>query len=153
MSWGTHAAFRVSQFLIWLDVLFHQLGQGFVLPSQLGLELFSPSGLAVTLRPPPLALKCRCSVFEELLLSAVEDHRLEMLLVADRRYVHLLDPVPFQDDDLFLRAMVFAVCGAQASLRLESCYPKTGKTAFPTEAGHLIQLVSCYIPYLHRMTQ
>ena len=42
----------------------------------------------------------------------------------------------FQDEDLLLGAIVFAVSDAQAFLRLELCYPKTGKTPFPTEAEH-----------------
>jgi len=60
-----------------------------------------------------LALECSRSVFKELLPPAIEDGRLEMIFITDRRDGHLIEQVLSQDDDLFFGAIVFAVYGAQ----------------------------------------
>jgi hypothetical protein len=64
-----------------------------------------------------LALKCRRSVFEELLLLPVEDRRLQMILITDRRDRNLFSQVLFQDDDLFFRAVMFTNSPTQVLLR------------------------------------
>jgi len=91
-------------------VLFHQLGQHFVLPLQLGLQegdaLLAGFHLLVGARRRS---EGRGPVFKELLQPAIEDRGVELMFVAQSGYRNLLDQVPAENGDLLLRGVMLAL--------------------------------------------
>ena len=88
-------------------MLFHQLGQDFVLGLELLLQGSDAALLTIQLLAGPgLALKGSGTVLEELLEPAVENRRLQVELLAEIRNRHLLHQVPAEDGNFFLRRVV-----------------------------------------------
>ena len=87
-------------------MLFHQLGQHFVLPPQLGFQRFDPLPLPLLPTAGPLRRRQgRRPVLKKLLQPAVENRGMNARFLTDAGNRHFLDQVPPQDGDfLFSRA-------------------------------------------------
>src|SRR5947208_1127275 len=86
-------------------MLRHQFGQNLVLGLDLLLQVCDPLLVGGLVGRPPLIESSR-PVFEELLLPAVEDRRLQANLIAQFRDRLLVQQMPPQDGDFLFRRVV-----------------------------------------------
>jgi hypothetical protein len=97
-------------------VLFHQLGQHFVLLLQLA---FQESDAPLARLDLPVGTRRRPEgrrpVLKKLLEPSVENHRVELLFVTQSRNRNLVDQVPAQNVHLLLGGMMLALVAHESS--------------------------------------